>query len=677
MTMPAPADSPLIEAARQWYDAGYCVVPSHEDQSKRPFGQWKSYQTYRPTWEELAGWLNSGRYTGIGVICGAASGGAEMVEIEGPGDAAVERLGKVMEAATACGLTELMATVARGCVEQSAGGGLHMFIRLGDGPAKPNTKLGMAGTGPNRHVVAETRGEGGFVIVAPTPGRKGHPEGASYLFLQGSSPAGTPVISVRERDELHDLLAFALHEHEEEPEPVRVSTPATPSGPVAVDSTFGEFRARTTWRDILDPLGWRMGHTDAEGHTHWTRPGGSGFEGTSATTLEDGPMYVFSTSTDLPAERGLTKEFVYTHYMHGGDFSAASKALRESGYGTAPVPVLAPWEPPVGASDVDPDDLAEAKSRYVRDHFPTLDWHTLWADDTEEEWIVEPLLAARRLVALYSAPKVGKSLLMLELAAGIATGKGLLGNPPTEPKRTLYVDYENDPRGDIRERLINMGYGPGDLDNLALLSFPMMAALDTEAGSLQLLAAVEEYGCHIVVIDTVSRSIQGDENENDTWLNFYRHTGLKLKQAGVSLIRLDHSGKDESKGQRGGSAKSGDVDAVWRMSRVGEETFELVCEAQRFPIAEKHLTIRRTEDPVLRHVAVVDGVKTQREDLLEALGRARVPKDLEGSIRTLRAVIRRDYQVPFKNAALTSEVWTRYCAQPTSWTPEILGNEGS
>jgi hypothetical protein len=178
MTMPAPADSPLLTAARHWYDAGFAVIPSHPDGSKRPFTNWKEFQSYRPTWEQIEGWLSTGTYTGIGVICGKASGGAELVEIEGPADAAVERLGRVMEAAGAAGLTDLMATVARGCVEQSAGGGLHIFIRVSNGPAKPNTKLAHAGTGPNRHVVAETRGEGGFVIVAPTPGRKGHPEGA-------------------------------------------------------------------------------------------------------------------------------------------------------------------------------------------------------------------------------------------------------------------------------------------------------------------------------------------------------------------------------------------------------------------------------------------------------------------------------------------------------------------
>jgi Mrp family chromosome partitioning ATPase len=102
--------------------------------------------------------------------------------------------------------------------------------------------------------------------------------------------------------------------------------------------------------------------------------------------------------------------------------------------------------------------------------FPRIDWHKLWADETTEEWIVEPLIPARRLVALFSAPKVGKSLLMLELAAAIARGASVLGQPPQPPRRVLYVDFENDPRGDIRTRLKNMGLTPDDLDNLVYLS---------------------------------------------------------------------------------------------------------------------------------------------------------------------------------------------------------------
>jgi hypothetical protein len=242
----------------------------------------------------------------------------------------------------------------------------------------------------------------------------------------------------------------------------------------------------------------------------------------------------------------------------------------------------------------------ETTGEKVRRLLPQLDWHALWADEDVEDWILEPLLPARRLVAIYSPPKVGKSLLSLEMAVAISRASSVLGVDIDRPRHVLYVDFENDPKADIRARLQAMAVGPDDLTNLHYLSFPTLAALDSEAGSLELLAAVTEYECEVVVIDTVSRAVSGDENENDTWLSFYRHTGLKLKQGGIAMLRLDHSGKDESKGQRGGSAKGGDVDAVWRMSRVTDDTYQLECEMARMPIVEKVLVLHREHTP-LRH----------------------------------------------------------------------------
>jgi hypothetical protein len=267
----------------------------------------------------------------------------------------------------------------------------------------------------------------------------------------------------------------------------------------------------------------------------------------------------------------------------------------------------------------------------VRERLPILDWHDVWAHEDTEEWIIEPLLPARRLVALYSAPKVGKSLLMLELAVAIARGTAVLGARTDRARRVLYVDFENDPYSDIRERLRAMRVGPGDLANLCYLSFPTLAHLDTEAGSLELLAAAEVYDCEVVVIDTVSRAVGGDENENDTWLNFYRHTGMKLKKAQKALIRLDHTGKDETKGQRGGSAKVGDVDAVWRMSRLTETSFRLDCEAHRFPLSEKTLVLHRRAAP-LHHVVDAEGRtaawRVKIEAYREALDEADAPREV-------------------------------------------------
>ena len=274
---------------------------------------------------------------------------------------------------------------------------------------------------------------------------------------------------------------------------------------------------------------------------------------------------------------------------------------------------------------------AEEEDRSVEQMFPVVDWHDLWNKDEEEEWIIEPLLPARRLVALYSAPKVGKSLLMLEMAVAIARGTTILGHKPDRPRRVLYIDFENDLRGDVRTRLQAMGYKPDELADLLYLSFPSLPFLDTVQGGLMLLAIVRHYGVEVVVIDTVSRAVGGEENENDTWLNFYRHTGRWLKAEGVACMRLDHTGKDPTKGMRGGSAKYGDVDAVWSMTSPSPDRLILECTANRLPIPTKVLSVHRRTIPRLLHEVTGGGqgaaITAEVTRCVEALSDLGVPQD--------------------------------------------------
>lgn len=254
---------------------------------------------------------------------------------------------------------------------------------------------------------------------------------------------------------------------------------------------------------------------------------------------------------------------------------------------------------PATGQNTGPVSLEES----VREHLPIIDWHALWEEDDEEDWILEPLIAKRRGIVIYSPPKVGKSLFSLEMAVHISIGDSWLGVNIDAPHNVLYVDYENDPRGDTRSRLQAMGYGPDDLTNLKMLSFPSLDGLDTAKGAQQLLAACRVYGCDIVIIDTISRAVDGDENENDTWLAFYRQTGLLLKQNEITMVRLDHTGKDESKGQRGGSAKSGDVDAIWKLSKITDDgsKLQLKLDDARMQITERTLILDRVNDPHLFH----------------------------------------------------------------------------
>lgn len=286
------------------------------------------------------------------------------------------------------------------------------------------------------------------------------------------------------------------------------------------------------------------------------------------------------------------------------------------------------------AAETSPRTAATEKrdERPVWERLPALDWHELWADDDAEEWIVYPLLPARRLVSLYSPPKVGKSLLALELAVAVARGTPTLGSRTERPRVVLYVDYENDPRGDVRSRLQAMSVGPDDLGNLRYLSYPVMGGLDTATGAADLLEAVDHYRPEVVVIDTISRAVDGEENSNDTWLGLYRHAGLALKQREVACLRLDHAGKDPGKGQRGGSAKAGDVDAVWRLSRLDdrENLLRLECEAARLLVEDRVLIVTRHQEP-LHHTAEAPSSEAAHDRrvaaLLQRLDELRVPRD--------------------------------------------------
>lgn len=198
-----------------------------------------------------------------------------------------------------------------------------------------------------------------------------------------------------------------------------------------------------------------------------------------------------------------------------------------------------------------------------------IDWSEFWdADLDEQEWLLEPLFAQRRSHALYAGAKTGKSYLVLAACAALATGRAFLGKPAGEPIDVLYVDYEMTLE-DLRDRLAEFGYGPDDdLSRLHYALLPSLPPLDTEAGGLALRDAAVAVGAKFVVIDTTSRAIAGDENDADTLRAFYRHTGLLLKQALIGWMRLDHSGKDAAKGQRGTSAKNDDVDIVVRLERT-------------------------------------------------------------------------------------------------------------
>lgn len=261
----------------------------------------------------------------------------------------------------------------------------------------------------------------------------------------------------------------------------------------------------------------------------------------------------------------------------------------------------------------------EGATLNVLDSIRPIDWRELWTETPPaEDWIAWPLVEAGRATALHAPAKLGKSLLVQEMAAAVSLGTEFLGRP-VEQRTVCYFDMEN-LRTDIYERLANMGYHGVEFENLNYYSLPALPPLDTEQGGRILRGVLERDRPAFVVLDSFARVTAGKENDTDTVRAFYQHAGLYMKQNQIAYLRLDNEGYEGGRA-RGASGKKDDIDYAWGMS--GSSTRLLL---ERRETRTNHgvgrVVVGRTGNP-LRHVLESAGdpqprqAEDRREDRVE------------------------------------------------------------
>ena len=321
----------ILDYALLYYDASIAVIPILPDGSKRPACRWAQYRREPPTRDTVVQWYSNGRRYGIAAICGIASRGLEVIDVD------CERLQQpVLDYLLQHDLLTDVAVVRT----PREGSGLQIWYRCSE--VGPNQKLAYDTDG---NALIETRGEGGYALaIGGAP--EAHPTGRPYELREGVSPWRIGRITPEQRGALIDFCA-GLSEQE------IVALPPDDFDPLFdgdMTKPGNDFGAKVSWEEILEPHGWKIDSTgrvkckwtgQMQTVTNWTRPGKE--EGTSATTglvTKHGNevFYVFSSSTDLPTHKPLTKFAAYALMSHEGDFQAATRTLREQGYGATLTP---------------------------------------------------------------------------------------------------------------------------------------------------------------------------------------------------------------------------------------------------------------------------------------------------------------------------------------------------
>ena len=192
----------------------------------------------------------------------------------------------------------------------------------------------------------------------------------------------------------------------------------------------------------------------------------------------------------------------------------------------------------------------------------------------DPEPLVDNLLMQRENVSLFGPAKIGKSFAALDMALSIATGLPVFGRL-TVRRSGPAVYFTGEGRHGFKRRIAAWAQARGFEDLDAFLDeVPFYFVPEVPQTSKGIEACDEYYdaicaelgpNCYpvLAVVDTMARSMAG-LNENDAgdvgrYLAMTEHLRAKLA---CTLVTIAHTGKDESKGQRGSSAQDAGFDTM-------------------------------------------------------------------------------------------------------------------
>lgn len=313
-------------------DAGLSIIPVRVDGSKAPSapdlpeGVWKPYESRIATEDELNKWFNRESPAAIGMVCGAASGGIEVIDFDQP-----ELFWPWVSLISKTTFQKLAVV--------ETPNGWHCIYRCNE--ICGGRKLAMW-EAPERRIMRakhqgtriETRGEGNYIVAEGSPVET-HSTGRPYVQAFGPLLPDVQRISPEERRQLwHAAMSFDCSEDRKSGQ-LRKARQLIRREIHSVSYTGDEpwvwFDRVGNWSALLEPHGW----TSFDG-CHWTRPGKS--QGTSAKVntneLGEEILTVFSSNA---GELSASTASCFAHWgkfnalvalSYGGNRSEATKYVR-------------------------------------------------------------------------------------------------------------------------------------------------------------------------------------------------------------------------------------------------------------------------------------------------------------------------------------------------------------
>lgn len=330
----------LTTIARQLWDQGFNPLPTNGKD------KWPGYEGVKLSWRDYASVrVPSDRLLdlfaaadGIGLLCGKTNPedplGLEVIDVDTKNDPE-GTIWQEMSEAIRSALPGVWAKLSQ-CIVRTPSGGYHLHYLC--------SEVGPKQVGARRAI--EVLGQSNFCVFPPTPGYT--IEGGSELVFNELSPD--------ERAALHSIIRSMRRDEDLSDRPTLA--PHAPQGDTT--TPWERFNQDNDGQSILLRHGWRRVYHRGD-RVYYRRPGDTTAATSGNWDLRRRLFYCFSTSTPLPHDKGLTSYALFVHLEHGGDWSAAAKAVAATyRQDRLPSPVVA-TQPIISGDPGEGDDL----SRYL------------------------------------------------------------------------------------------------------------------------------------------------------------------------------------------------------------------------------------------------------------------------------------------------------------------------
>ena len=187
-------------------------------------------------------------------------------------------------------------------------------------------------------------------------------------------------------------------------------------------------------------------------------------------------------------------------------------------------------------------------------------------------WLVRDVFHGGEVIILWGESQAGKTALLLDMVAAIASGSDWAGHPVTRTN-VIYVALEGQIGVRTRVQALEHDRGVSHLEGIHYVFNPCNVASEADVNELALTAL--KHDAKFIVIDTLSASIAGmaEENSNSAMAGMIANVQRLTQMTGAAVLLVHHCGNDPRRGARGAYALHANPDVSIEVGRSGEDRY--------------------------------------------------------------------------------------------------------